>query len=74
MGGVGHIDGQAKLGGSAGQVLYVSISRARADACVYTDSVQDMRRAAARTQEKELALDVIQRQQTQQSTGLGMRI
>ena len=49
--------------------LYVSISRARADACVYTDSVQGMRRAVARTQEKELALEVVQ-QQRRQSTGM----
>jgi hypothetical protein len=41
---------------------YVGTSRPELDARVYTDSVQGMRRAVARTQEKELALDVIQQQ------------
>jgi ATP-dependent exoDNAse (exonuclease V) alpha subunit len=50
---------------------YVGGSRAELDARVYTDSVQGMRRAVSRTQEKELALDVVQRQQShQQSTGM----
>jgi len=38
---------------------YVGISRARLDVRVYTDDVEHMRRAVSRTQEKELALDVV---------------
>ena len=50
--------------------FYVSISRARTDARIYTDSIQGLRRAVARTQEKELALDVVQQRQPRQSTGM----
>jgi ATP-dependent exoDNAse (exonuclease V) alpha subunit len=50
------------------RMLYVSLSRARIDARIYTDDTEGMRRAVARTQEKELALDVVQRQR--QSVGL----
>jgi conjugative relaxase-like TrwC/TraI family protein len=49
---------------------YVGVSRPELDARIYTDSVQGMRRAVARKQEKELALDVIQRQR--QSAGMRM--
>jgi len=49
---------------------YVSLSRARLDAHIYTDDVQGMRRAVARTQEKELALDVVQKYRPRQSPGL----
>jgi len=41
--------------------FYVSISRARLDARVYTDDARAMRRAVARTQDKELALDVVKK-------------
>ncbi|MBV8360834.1 MAG: AAA family ATPase, partial [Deltaproteobacteria bacterium] len=54
---------------------YVSLSRARLDARIYTDDLERMRRAVARTQEKELALDVVQkprRQVQQQSHGFRM--
>jgi ATP-dependent exoDNAse (exonuclease V) alpha subunit len=44
--------------------LYVSVSRPRLEARIYTDSTERMRRAAARTQEKELALDLVQKQTT----------
>jgi hypothetical protein len=47
---------------------YVSLSRARLDARIYTDDIERMRRAVARTQEKELALDLIERQQRRPST------
>ncbi len=47
------------------RLFYVGGSRARLDLRVYTDSVQGMRRAVARTQDKELALDVVERQQRQ---------
>jgi len=43
------------------RMLYVAISRARFDSRVYTNSIEGMRRAVARTQEKELALNVIER-------------
>jgi ATP-dependent exoDNAse (exonuclease V) alpha subunit len=41
--------------------FYVSLSRARIDARVYTNDAHAMHRAVARTQEKELALDVVQK-------------
>jgi ATP-dependent exoDNAse (exonuclease V) alpha subunit len=41
--------------------FYVSSSRPEFELRIYTDSIQGMRRAVARTQEKELALDVIQK-------------
>jgi ATP-dependent exoDNAse (exonuclease V) alpha subunit len=44
--------------------FYVSLSRPRADARVYTDDAKAMRHAVARKQEKELALDVAQPKQT----------
>ena len=49
---------------------YVSLSRARLDARIYTDDVERMRRAVARTQEKELALDLVPQQRHRQSAGL----
>jgi conjugative relaxase-like TrwC/TraI family protein len=42
---------------------YVSLTRPEWDARVYTDSVEGMRRAVARKQEKELALDVVEQRQ-----------
>jgi ATP-dependent exoDNAse (exonuclease V) alpha subunit len=48
--------------------FYVSMSRARHDARVYTDDAEALRRAVARTQDKELTLDVTQQQQPRQST------
>jgi len=50
--------------------LYVSLSRSRTEARIYTDSIQGMRRAVARTQDKELALDVVPQQRQQQSTAM----
>ena len=50
---------------------YVSGSRSEFDARIYTDSVQGMRRAVARTQQKELALDVLKQRQ---SPSRGIRI
>lgn len=62
--------------------FYVSISRARFDAQVYTDDVTAMRRAILREHQKEIAVDAVQvqqRQQTQapiqqQTASMGMRI
>jgi ATP-dependent exoDNAse (exonuclease V) alpha subunit len=50
---------------------YVGSSRPEFDARIYTNSVQGMRRAVARTQDKELALDVV-KQQPRQSIGLSI--
>jgi conjugative relaxase-like TrwC/TraI family protein len=53
---------------------YVSLSRSELDARVYTDSVQGMRRAVARTQEKELALDVVEKPRQQHRHSAALRI
>jgi ATP-dependent exoDNAse (exonuclease V) alpha subunit len=50
--------------------LYVSLSRARIDARIYTNDGHAMRRVVSREQKKELALDVTQQQQPRQSTGV----
>jgi conjugative relaxase-like TrwC/TraI family protein len=50
--------------------LYVSLSRARIDARIYTNDAHAMRRAVSREHRKELALDVVQQQQPRQSTGM----
>jgi ATP-dependent exoDNAse (exonuclease V) alpha subunit len=42
------------------RMCYVTISRARLDARIYTDDQERMRRAVARTQEEQLALDVVE--------------
>jgi hypothetical protein len=52
--------------------FYVSIPRARHDARVYTDDAEALRRAVARSQEKELALDVTHQHRPQ--TTISMRI
>jgi ATP-dependent exoDNAse (exonuclease V) alpha subunit len=49
---------------------YVGVSRPGLDARIYTDSVQGMRRAVARKQEKELALEVVRQQSQTQSLGM----
>ena len=46
----------------------LGVCRPDIEARVYTDSVQGMRRAVARTQEKELALDVVKQQPTLAAT------
>jgi ATP-dependent exoDNAse (exonuclease V) alpha subunit len=53
---------------------YVGGSRAELDVRVYTDSLQGMRRAVARKQEKELALDVVEKPQRTQRHSVGLRI
>jgi len=50
--------------------FYVSATRPEWDARIYTDSLQGMRRAVARTQEKTLALDVVAQERRQQSTAM----
>jgi conjugative relaxase-like TrwC/TraI family protein len=50
--------------------FYVSATRPEWDARIYTDSVQGMRRAVARRQEKTLALDVVAQQRRQQPTAM----
>ena len=55
--------------------FYVLISRARHDARIYTDDAEAMRRAVARTQDKELALEAVKLRPTQGlRTAPGMRI
>jgi ATP-dependent exoDNAse (exonuclease V) alpha subunit len=56
------------------RMCYVAISRARLDGKIFTDDEQRMRRAVARTQEKEVALDLVDgpRQQHRQSAGFRM--
>jgi hypothetical protein len=50
--------------------FYVGESRPERELLIYTDSVQGMRRAVARTQDKELALDVVEKFQQRQSAGM----
>ena len=52
------------------RMFYVGDSRERLELRVYTDNVTAMRRAVARTQEKELALDVVEKHRQRQSTGM----
>jgi conjugative relaxase-like TrwC/TraI family protein len=64
--------------------FYVSVSRGINDAHVYTDDIENLRRAITRNPEKEIALDAVQihqaqqvrpqQQQPQQSQSIGMRI
>ena len=51
--------------------FYVSISRARHDARIYTDDAEALRRAVSREPKKEIALDVVKQRPTQ---GIIMRI
>ncbi len=52
------------------RMFYVGDSRERIELRVYTDNVRAMRRAVARTQEKELALDLVEKHQQRQSTAM----
>jgi len=52
--------------------FYVTISRAREDAQIYTDDARALRNAVKREQRKEVALEVIQPPQQRQSTGLSI--
>jgi ATP-dependent exoDNAse (exonuclease V) alpha subunit len=56
------------------RAFYVTLSRSRDDAQIYTDDAHALRNAVRREQRKEHALDIAPRQEQQQSTGLGMRI
>jgi conjugative relaxase-like TrwC/TraI family protein len=56
------------------RMCYVAISRARLDARIYTDDEQRMRRAVARTQEKEMALDLVDRPRPQHRPTAGFRM
>ena len=51
--------------------FYVGESRPERELLIYTDSVQGMRRAVSRTQDKELALDVLKQRPSQ---GISMSI
>jgi conjugative relaxase-like TrwC/TraI family protein len=50
--------------------FYVGESRPERELRIYTDTVQGMRRAIARTQDKELALDVVEKFEQRQSAGM----
>ena len=63
-----HVDSTRHVDLVNNRQWYVGVSRPELDARVYTDSVQGMRRAVARTQEKELALDVVKQRPTQTAT------
>jgi hypothetical protein len=65
-----HVDSTRHVDLVNNRQWYVGVSRPELDARVYTDSVQGMRRAVARRQDKELALDVVEHRQ---STSMGMR-
>ncbi len=61
--------------------FYVSVSRARKDAHVYTDNIELLRQAVGRERKKEIAMDAVKQsptqelnQQPQQSQSMGIRI
>jgi ATP-dependent exoDNAse (exonuclease V) alpha subunit len=47
---------------------YISLSRARLEARIYTDDAQHLRHAASRTREKDLALDLLRERQQRRMT------
>jgi ATP-dependent exoDNAse (exonuclease V) alpha subunit len=66
-----HIDSSRGVDLVNDRQWYVSKTRPEWDLRIYTDSIKGMQRAVSRTQEKELALDVVRREQSnRQSTGL----
>jgi len=68
-----HIDSSRSIELVNDRTWYVGSSRARLDVHVYTDNLHRMGRAVSRTQEKELALDVVEKpRQHRHSTGLRM--
>ena len=69
-----HIDSSRGVDLVNDRQWYVSKTRPEWDLRIYTDSVQGMRRAVARTQEKELALDAINQRSQQQHRSVGMRM
>ena len=54
--------------------FYVSISRAREEARIYTDNAEALRRAVAREPEKSIALEVVKEQQSQELQPATMRM
>jgi len=61
---IAHIDSRRGVDLINQRQFYVSTSRERKELRIYTDDLQCMRRAVARKQDKELALDVVQPKQT----------
>jgi conjugative relaxase-like TrwC/TraI family protein len=61
---IAHIDSRRSVDLINQRQFYVSTSRERKELRVYTDDLKSMRRAVAREQEKELALDVVQKKQS----------
>ena len=62
---VSNIDSSRSVDLVNDRQFYVLLSRPRSEARIYTDNVQAMRRAVARAQEKELALEVVQQRPRQ---------
>jgi conjugative relaxase-like TrwC/TraI family protein len=56
-----HVDSSRSIDLVNERQWYVSKTRPEWDLRIYTDNIQGMRRAVARSQEKELALDVVER-------------
>ena len=76
-----HVESKRSVALVNGRQWYVSKTRPEWDLRIYNDSVQGMQRAVSRTQEKELALDVVKQRSTReikpeqsQTQSLGMRI
>jgi len=61
---IAHIDSRRSVDLINQRQFYVSTSRERKELRVYTDDLQGLRRAVARRQHKELALDVVQNKQS----------
>jgi ATP-dependent exoDNAse (exonuclease V) alpha subunit len=61
---IAHIDSRRSVDLINQRQFYVSTSRERKELRVYTDDLQGMRRTVARKQDKELALDVVQKKQS----------
>src|SRR6266851_5422610 len=61
---IAHIDSRRSVELINQRQFYVSTSRERKELRLYTDDLKGMRRAVARQQDKELALDVVQKKQS----------
>jgi ATP-dependent exoDNAse (exonuclease V) alpha subunit len=61
---IAHIDSRRSVDLINQRQFYVSTSRERKELRVYTDDLKGVRRAVARQQDKELALDVVQKKQS----------
>jgi ATP-dependent exoDNAse (exonuclease V) alpha subunit len=70
-----HVDSKRSIDLVNDRQWYVSKTRPEWDLRIFTDSIKGMQRAVSRTQEKELALDVLEKRPRQSQTqSVGMRI